>query len=87
MKLSQLVDVMSKNPAKIGRYSNQGLDIKVGNSANLVLVDVESEWKVDRNMLQSRSKNTPYDGRTLPAVITEVFTHGKLKLKNGEITK
>jgi dihydroorotase len=51
------------------------------------LVDVESEWKVDRNMLQSRSKNTPYDGRTLPAVITEVFTHGKLKLKNGEITK
>ena len=87
MKLSQLVDVMSKNPAKIGRYSNQGLDIKVGNSANLVLVDVESEWKVDRNMLQSRSKNTPYEGRTLPAVITEVFTHGKLKLKNGEITK
>ena len=87
MKLSQLVDVMSKNPAKIGRYPNQGLDIKVGNSANLVLVDVESEWKVDRNMLQSRSKNTPYDGRTLPAVITEVFTHGKLKLKNGEITK
>ena len=85
MNLKQLSEVMSKNPAKIGRYKNQGLDIKVGNSANIVLIDLENIWKVDPENLQSKSKNTPYAGMELPGVITEVFTHGILKLQAGKL--
>lgn len=87
MNLKELSAVMSKNPAGIARYPDQGLELKIGSSANIVLIDIDSKWKVEPSDLQSKSKNTPYAGMELPGVVTDVFTHGDLKLKNRELLK
>jgi dihydroorotase len=77
MSLEDLTDRMSSAPAKIGRYEGHG-SIKVGEKANLVLVDLEKAWQVKRDCLHSKSKNTPFEGMELPGVIMKTFHNGAL---------
>jgi dihydroorotase len=77
MSVAQLSERMSAAPAKIARYQNHG-ELAVGRSANFVLVDLEKSWKVEARALKSKSKNTPYDGMELPAVVEKTFHNGVL---------
>jgi dihydroorotase len=76
---------MSIAPARIAGYMYQGNEIAVGNPANLILVDVEKSWRVDREKLKSKSKNTPFHGMELPGVITEVFHNGEQVLQQSQV--
>ena len=85
MDWSDLVDRMSTRPAKIAGYPTQGREIAVGMPANLILVNPDQEWIVDKNKLKSKSKNTPFNGLQLPAVVTDVFHNGEHVMKNRQI--
>jgi len=85
MDWSALVDRMSTTPAKIAGYPNQGGKIEVGAVANMFLVDPTAKWQVRRDRLNSKSKNTPFDGMELPAVITDVFYNGKQTVVGGKV--
>ena len=87
MTWSDLIDRMSAAPARIAGYKNQGNEIAVGKSANLILVDVEKSWSVDRNKLKSKSKNTPFNGMELPSVITDVFHNGDHVLQASQVVE
>jgi dihydroorotase len=78
MNWSDLVDRMSTAPARIAGYAEHGVDIAPGSVANLILVDPSAVRTVDRNKMSSKSKNTPYHGMTLPAVVTHTFFKGTL---------
>jgi dihydroorotase len=77
MKVADLSLRMSSTPAKIAKYKDQG-ELAVGYLANFVLVDLEKTWKVTAKALKSKSKNTPYDGMELPAVVEKTFHNGVL---------
>ena len=83
MTWSDLIDRMSIAPARIAGYTNQGNEITVGNSANLILIDQDRKWRVDRDKLKSKSKNTPFNGMELPSVITDVFHNGDHVLQDS----
>lgn len=85
MTWSDLIDRMSIAPARIAGYTNQGNEIVVGNSANLILIDVDRNWQVDRDKLKSKSKNTPFNGMKLPSVVTDVFHHGEHVLQDSQV--
>ena len=85
MSWTDLADRMSVKPAQIAGYKQQGQVIAENAAANLILVDAASSWQVERNNLKSKSKNTPFDGMNLPAVISEVIYNGKLVLSNRVI--
>jgi dihydroorotase len=85
MSWADLVDRMSIKPAQIAGYKQQGQVIAENIPANLILVDTARSWQVERNNLKSKSKNTPFDGMNLPAVISDVIYNGKLVLSNGTI--
>ena len=87
MTWSDLIDRMSAAPARIAGYKNQGNEIAVGKSANLILVDVEKSWNVDRDKLKSKSKNTPFNGMQLPSVITDVFHNGDHVLQESQLVE
>ena len=87
MTWSDLIDRMSAAPARIAGYKNQGNEIAVGKSANLILVDVEKSWNVDRDKLKSKSKNTPFNGMQLPSVITDVFHNGDHVLQASQVVE
>jgi dihydroorotase len=80
-----VADRMSTRPARIGRLSEQGRPLAVGEPANLVLVDADAQVVVDPVNLVSRSRNTPYSGAVLPAVPVATFLRGALTARDGKV--
>jgi len=85
MSWNDLIDRMSIAPARIAGYSTQGQLIAEKNYANLTIIDKDKSWIVNREKLQSQSKNTPFNGYELPAVVTDVFHNGVQVLKDGAV--
>jgi dihydroorotase len=74
---------MSKTPAEIGRYSKHGKDIAVGNPAHVTVINPTATYSVDRDLVASKSRNTPFHGMQLPGVVTATFFNGILTHRAG----
>jgi dihydroorotase len=86
MNWVQVADRMSIAPARIGGYENHGQPLVVGSIANLVVINPTKKWTVDRDLVLSKSSNTPYHGYELPGVITHTFFKGKATYSNGIVS-
>jgi dihydroorotase len=69
---------MSYAPARIGLYENQGQEIKVGAPAHIAVMDPTSLFRVDRDLVASRSRNTPFHGMELPGQIVATIFNGEV---------
>jgi dihydroorotase len=87
MSWGTLIERMSTKPAQIAGYANQGRNLKIGSPANLFLVDPSAKWLVRRDRLNSKSKNTPFEGMELPAVITDVFHKGVQTIADSKVVQ
>lgn len=85
MEWSQVAERMSITPARIGGYDGQGLAIKVGAPANLVLINPNKHWIVDRDLVQSKATNTPFHSQELPGVITHTFFKGRATVFDSKV--
>ena len=86
MSWTQVADRMSIAPARIGGYENHGQPLVVGSIANLVVINPTLKWRVDRDLVLSKSSNTPYHGHELPGVITHTFFKGAATYSNGTVS-
>jgi len=86
-----LVDVLallSWRPAVIAGVADaHGGPIVEGRSANLCVIDPGATWTVDPATLASRSRNTPYAGRTLTGRVRHTFLWGEHVVRDGEATR
>jgi dihydroorotase len=80
-----VADRMSLRPARIGRLSGHGRPIEPGEPANLTLVDPAGSVLVDPDALASKSRNTPFAGRTLPAGVVATFLRGRSTVRDGAL--
>lgn len=71
-----VADRISYAPAAIGRYTDHGRPIAVGEPANITVIDPTQIWRVDRDLVSSRSRNTPFHGMELPGVIVATIFKG-----------
>lgn len=85
MSWSDVAERMSHAPARIGRYEQQGQPLVEGSLANIVVIDPTQKWTVDRDLVLSKSSNTPYHGQQLPGVITHTLFKGKHVFSNGVV--
>ena len=74
---------MSATPAKIGRYENHGHGITVGKAAHITIMNPHATHRVDRDLLASRSRNTPFHGMELPGQVQATFFNGTLTFMAG----
>ncbi len=73
--LMRLIDAMSTRPAQIF-----GLDagtLKPGAKADITLIDLDEPWIVSKDMLLSRSKNTPFEDARFSGRATATYVAGK----------
>ena len=77
---------MSVAPARIGRYSEHGQELKVGAVANLTIFDPNLGVIVDRDLLASRSRNTPFHGMHLQGSVKATFYKGVPTYLEGRLT-
>ena len=68
---------MSAVPAHIARLAGQGRPLRVGEPANLVLVDPDRRTTVDRADSLSLSRNNPWHGRELPDPVVATWWAGR----------
>ena len=85
MNWEAVADRMSYAPARIGRYVDHGQKITVGSVANLTLINPTQNYRVDRDLVASRSRNTPFHGMDLPGVITATFYRGRPTYLAGKL--
>ena len=76
LTLSQLIEKMSTNPAKI-----IGLDkgsLQVGKVADLVIVDFDNEYQINVNEFASKGKNSPFHGRKVYGKVQLTMVSGNI---------
>ncbi len=84
---TQVAARMSTVPAEIGRVSNHGRPIEVGEPANLTLFGPDVEWVVQASDMVSRSRNTPYAGMVLHGKVLGTWLRGRATLLDGVVVE
>lgn len=84
MPIADIVAALSWKPAQIaGVGDRHGRPIEPGEVANLVVVDPRAEWVVRSDGLASKSRNTPYVGRTLRGKVRHTLYLGEPVVVDG----
>ena len=81
-----VADRMSRTPARIAGYESHGGKIEVGASAHLTVINPTQTYRVDRDLVASRSRNTPFHGMELSGVMQGTFFRGIPTYLAGQLT-
>ena len=86
MTWEAVADRMSYAPARIGRYEEHGQKIAIGSEANLTVINPTQTLRVDRDLVASRSRNTPFHGMELQGVVAATIYRGYPTFLNGKLS-
>lgn len=75
--------LLAENPRKILKLPLQ--DIKVGNKADLTVINPAREWSVDPPKFYSKSRNSPFSGENLQGKPVLVFKNGQKIMEKGRV--
>jgi len=67
-----------------GGHSAHGGPLRAGAAANLCVIDPSARWRVEPDGLASRSRNTPFAGRTLTGRVRHTVLCGEPVVIDGE---
>ncbi|MCU4184807.1 dihydroorotase [Acidiferrimicrobium sp. IK] len=84
LPIERVVALLSWKPAAIAGLAEHGRPITAGIPANLCVIDPEMEWTVDPARMASRSRNTPFAGRTLRGRVRHTVLAGEPVVVNGQ---
>ncbi len=84
ISLQSIIQKMSVRPAELYGFKNEG-KIKTGNYANIAIVDIKREWKVDSSKFFSKSKWSPFENKKLKGKVVGTIVKGKIVKKTSEI--
>ncbi|HUX71400.1 MAG TPA: dihydroorotase [Cellulomonadaceae bacterium] len=76
---------MSEAPARIGRVTDQGRPVAVGEPANLLVWDPRGTRVVDPAAQATMSTNSPFRGRELPGHTVATFLRGRPTVLDGRL--
>lgn len=80
--IEKVVEKMSHAPADCFQIESRGY-IREGYFADLVLVDLNSSWTVDKSNILYKCGWSPFEGQTFHSKITHTFVSGHLVYDNG----
>jgi dihydroorotase len=84
MPLQDIVAALSWKPAAIAKVTERhGRAIEVGGPANLTVFDANATWTVVPEQLASKSRNTPYAGKTLRGKVRHTVFNGSAVVVDG----
>lgn len=76
VSLMRLIDAMSTRPAQI--FGLNAGTLKPGAAADIALIDLDEPWLVAKDMLLSRSKNTPFEDARFSGRAVATYVSGRL---------
>ncbi len=76
LTIKKLIELTSNNPAKIFQLEKRG-EIKVGNYADLTIIDMNKKWKINTSVFRSKAKYSPFNGMEVKGEVMMTFVNGK----------
>lgn len=83
ISLWDVIEKTSLNPAKIFGIRNKGLE--VGKDADLIVVNLKEEWKVEPEEFYTKAKWSPFEGWKLKGKVKMTLLRGKVVMEDDEI--
>lgn len=80
--LEKIVQKMAHNPAILFRVKDRGF-IREGYFADLVLVDLNNPWTVNKDNVLSKCQWSPFDGSRFKSQVSHTIVSGHLAYENG----
>ena len=84
--IEKLVEKMCHNPAILFDVEKRGY-IKEGYFADLVIVNPNKSWTVNKENVMYKCGWSPFEGTTFKSAITHTFVNGSLVFNNGDISE
>lgn len=84
--LEKLVEKMSHNPAILFEVAKRGY-VKEGYYADLVLVDLNEPWKVEKSNILYKCGWSPFEGQTFQSKIKHTLINGHLAFSDGTFSE
>jgi dihydroorotase len=75
--IERLVEVLATNPARILGLDNRGT-LRAEAYADVTILDPSFQWTFDASRSKSRSRNTPFDGRTMTGAAVATIVSGRV---------
>ena len=77
LDLERVVQMCSTNPARIFGLADRG-SLKTNAHADITILDPQLEWAYDVNRTKSKSRNTPFHGRSMHGAAVATIVGGRL---------
>jgi len=84
LAMSSLIRATSKRPAEIFHLKYRG-SLAEGYWADLVVVDMKPEYRIDSSNFYSKAKYSPFDGWKVRGRPMKTFVNGQLVMDDGQI--
>jgi dihydroorotase len=84
LSLGDALALLSWRPAALAGIAQHGGPVAPDAPANVMVFDPAVRWEVDADRLASRSRNTPYAGRTLTGKVRHTILRGEAVVVDGE---
>lgn len=84
MDLADLICKMSVNPASLLKLSRKGC-LDAGYDADVTIIDLNSEYRVDSSKFYSKGKNTPFNNFLLYGDVKYTIVGGKIIVDGGNV--
>ena len=75
--LVRLVELCSTNPARLFKLIGRGT-LAPGSFADITVMDPDLQWKYSNTISQSKSRNSPFDGRQFTGAAVATIVGGKI---------
>lgn len=86
LTLEKVVEKLCHNPAILFKIEDRGF-IREGYFADVVLTDLKSPWKVEKQNILAKCGWSPFEGQTFQSAITHTFVSGHLAHERGKINE
>ncbi|MEM3443153.1 MAG: dihydroorotase family protein [Candidatus Bathyarchaeia archaeon] len=84
LSIGDIVELLAHRPAEVFNLRGRGY-LREGYSADLTIVDLNVECKVDSSKFFSKAKFSPFDGWILKGKPVKTYVNGRLIMDDGEI--
>ena len=85
ISMEKIVEKACHNPAILFDVEKRGY-IKEGYFADLVIVDLNKPWQVEKNNILYKCGWSPFEGHTFSSKVTHTFVNGHLAYYDGNIS-
>ncbi len=81
--LTQLIGLLSLAPARI--LGVEGGRLAVGDRADVTILDLEEEWRLEPKQFLSNCRSTPFAQWAVQGAVTQTIVEGRVRYRRGEV--